>query len=55
MKELKNEQLYEVQGGFSFSASFLNSLARSVNSILELGRTFGSSIRRISCNSYCKV
>ncbi|MEG0794426.1 MAG: hypothetical protein RSF02_00215 [Bacilli bacterium] len=49
--ELKRNDLYLVVGGIS--SAFLNSLSRAVMSILKLGQTIGSNIRRFFGKSYC--
>ena len=49
---LDEKQLYDITGG-AVTAAMLNAAARAVNTILEVGRTIGSSIRRIFSRSYC--
>lgn len=44
--KLKEVELYEIKGG-GVTATFLNSVARIISTVLDLGRTVGSSIRRI--------
>ncbi len=53
MKELEKTELLEIQGGLKFSASLLSSVVRGVNSLLELGRSIGTAIRRISTGRLC--
>lgn len=54
MKQLNEVELLEVSGGgFSFSATFLNALSRSVNTVLDFGRTIGTSIRMIFSKRVC--
>ncbi len=54
MKELNNEELMNIDGGgFSISAAFLNATARLVETILDAGRSLGSSIRRIYSGNIC--
>ncbi len=50
--KLKEIELYEIKGG-AVSATLLNSMARIISTVLELGRTVGSSIRRIYSKNYC--
>lgn len=47
-KELKN-----IYGG-SITATFLGAISRCINSISDLGRSLGSSIRRIQTGRYCR-
>lgn len=53
MKELKVEELYLIQGGINWTASLFNGISKGINSILELGRSLGSSIRRIMTGKLC--
>ncbi len=53
MVKLKNNQLITIVGGVSISATLLNSLARGINVFLDLGRSLGSAIRRITNNKLC--
>ena len=50
--KLKEIELYEIRGG-AVTATFLNSVARIISTVLDLGRTVGSSIRRIYTKNYC--
>lgn len=52
---LEKEELLNIVGGISITASLINSLYRGVNSILELGRSLGSAIRRISGGNMCPL
>lgn len=53
MKSLTNEELLIIRGGF-VSGSLVNAFARGINSLLELGRSFGTAIRRINDNKLCR-
>ena len=55
MKVLTNNELKEIQGGLNWTASLVSSLARGINSILELGRSLGSAIRRIQYGQMCSL
>lgn len=49
-------ELISIKGGASkssISATMLNSIIRGVSLIFELGRSFGSSIRRTRSGTYC--
>lgn len=50
--KLKETELYEIKGG-AITATLFNSIARLINTVLDLGRTVGSSIRRIYSKNYC--
>lgn len=51
---LTDEELILLKGG-SISAAFLNSISRLVDTLLNLGQTVGSSLRRKFSNSVCKI
>lgn len=50
--KLSENELINIQGGGT-TASFLNAAARAVNTVLDLGRTVGSAIRRIYSKNFC--
>lgn len=51
---LSNIESYEVDGGaIRFSSSLVNSLARALKTIYDIGYTFGSSLRRTFSKRYC--
>lgn len=52
MRELKNNELQSIKGGF-LSAAMVNAVARGVNTVFTIGRSIGSSIRRIKENKVC--
>ena len=55
MKKLTNEELKQIQGGINWTASFISSIAKGINSILDLGRSLGSAIRRIQYGKMCSI
>ena len=52
MTKVENNELIKINGG-GLTAAYLNAAARAVNTILDFGRTIGSSIRRIVSRKYC--
>lgn len=49
MKELNNEELKTINGGgFDISGSILNAITNGMKTILEIGRSLGTAIRRSS-------
>jgi hypothetical protein len=50
--KLKEEELYKIQGG-AVTATLLNALSRAASTILEIGRSVGSAIRRAYSKNYC--
>lgn len=55
MKLLDINELYEIEGGVSISGTLIKSFSSLINSIAELGRNFGSAIRRIGSNKMCSL
>lgn len=51
---LSKEQLLEIKGG-AITATFINSLARGISTIVDLGRSLGGAIRRIVSNKICPI
>ena len=51
---LNKEELMSIEGGASwYSASFLNSISRAISTLVDLGRTLGSSLRRTLNGNVC--
>ncbi len=57
MVNLDNEELLNIVGGSSawFSATFLNAASRAVSTLLDLGRSFGTAIRRAFSGAFCAL
>ncbi len=53
MKELNKEILLEIDGGLNISGSLVSSFTKAINAILDLGRSLGTAIRRISSGNLC--
>jgi len=49
---LNNNELYEVQGG-AWSASMFNAVSRLIDTVMELGRVVGKSIKKLYKRNYC--
>ena len=47
--------LKKIKAGASFSSTMINSLVRGFNSFLDIGRYFGSSVRRIFTGNVCPL
>ncbi|MCI5836176.1 MAG: hypothetical protein MR227_05785 [Firmicutes bacterium] len=52
---LKKDELLKIVGGFNITATFMNSIARGIETILDLGRSFGTAIRRVVGKSICTL
>ena len=55
MNKLKSDELVQIIGGTTniFTATFLNAVARCINSIFDVGRAIGSSIARLKSGNLC--
>lgn len=54
MNKLDDIDLVNIKGG-ELSSSLLNSISKITSTIYELGRSFGSSIRRIIEGNICQI
>lgn len=54
MRDLTKEELQKIYGG-AISATLLNAFIRGINTILEVGRSLGSAIRRIIAKDACPI
>lgn len=50
--KLTNKELLNINGG-ALSATMMNALSRAATTLLKIGQTIGSSIRRFITGSYC--
>lgn len=51
---MSNEVLINIYGGgFSLTATWLNAIARTINTIMDIGRSVGTSLRMIISGSKC--
>ena len=50
---LEYQELSKIRGGVSITATLLNSFARMIGSIYDIGNNLGSSIRRIVEKRFC--
>lgn len=46
-------EMCKINGGGNINGTVLNALSRFINTILELGRSIGSSLRRGTSKNYC--
>jgi hypothetical protein len=53
--KLTNKELKMIIGGATISGTLINSLIKGINSLLDVGRYFGSSIRRLIGKSACPL
>ena len=56
MRELNNKELMDIMGGASsLTAAFLNAAARTIETVMNVGRSLGSAIRRAFSGKVCSV
>lgn len=55
MNKITEEELIQITGGATnfFTATFLNAVARCINSIMDVGRAIGSSLARLKNGNLC--
>ena len=53
MRMLNNDELIMIEGGFNITGTMLTSIVRGISTILDAGRSLGSSIRRIYTGNLC--
>ena len=52
--KLNNIEMENISGG-GFTSSMLNAISKAVTTVYNLGKNFGSSIRRIAYRTYCPI
>ena len=55
MITIEKTELFTISGGASITGTLINSLTRAITTILELGRSLGTAIRRVSGNNICPI
>lgn len=54
MKDLNKEELLNIEGG-SISGTLISAITRGINTVLDMGRSFGNAIRRIGSRNICPM
>ena len=49
---LSKEELLKIEGG-AISAAYITALVRGINSLLDLGRSLGTALRRVISGIKC--
>jgi hypothetical protein len=52
---LNKEELIIIEGGLNITGTMLNSIIKGISTILDLGRSLGTAIRRLSTNNICSM
>lgn len=56
MSEITDEKkLYDIEGGLSVSGTLINAFTSGIKIVLEVGRSLGTSLRRIISGSLCSI
>lgn len=55
MIQIEDKKLKEIKGGLNISAALVKAVLSTFNTILDAGRHFGSSIRRLFSNKMCEL
>ena len=56
MRDIKNEEeLLQIIGGLNVTGAILNAFKGCANTIVDIGRSLGSAIRRLASGSLCKI
>ena len=56
MRELNNKEMMEIIGGANWlTAAFFNAAARTIETVLGVGRSLGSAIRRLVNGKVCSI
>ena len=48
---MKEEELKNIYGGVSFSATLVNAIVRGITALYEIGRNLASAIMKYRCNN----
>lgn len=51
---LNNNELLMIRGGAA-SATLINAIVKGISLLIDLGKSLGSTIRRVSANKSCSV
>lgn len=51
---LNKEELLQISGG-GISGTLINAFVRGINTILDLGRSLGSALRRVREHNICQL
>jgi hypothetical protein len=55
IKKLNKNELRELYGGLSISGTIITAFTNGIKTIFEMGRSLGSSIRRLSERKLCEI
>ncbi len=55
MNKLKTYELREIDGGFSLTGTLVEAFTSGLETIVAIGRSLGSSLRRLSEGKLCEI
>lgn len=55
MQIISEQELLSIEGGTSITGTLVNAVSTLIDTIASLGRSFGSSIRRMFSNKMCSL
>ncbi len=55
MKNISELELKDIIGGTSISGSLINAITSLIDFVYDIGKSIGSSIRRISSDKICSI
>ena len=55
MKNLNKDELVLIEGGVNISGALLSYITKGINTVLDIGRSLGTAIRRIGSNNVCPL
>ncbi len=55
MKELGRNELLNIEGGVNISGALISYVTKGITTILDMGRSLGTAIRRIGSGNICPM
>lgn len=56
MRQLNDKELMDIMGGANWlTAAFFNAAARTIETVMEVGRSLGSALRRVFSGKTCSI
>lgn len=55
MEKLNREMLLNINGGLNISGTLVGAFTKAINSVIGVGRSLGTAIRRISSGKLCSL
>ena len=55
MRKLERSEMLNIDGGSALSSTLISALTRAGNTIMDIGRSLGSAIRRLYEGTSCPI